>query len=378
MKFYILYFLTLILCILSSCTEDYHLQTIKDARVFTVSGCITDEEGPFLIILAECVSNLSSQTSNVKTSPVTDATVIITDDAGNRDELKPLWEERIVVVPFSSGDYICWAYFLLLPKYHHGHDSLWIDQRFTSNIENKPPDHNPSVGRYLGMYYTTSISGVQGRTYTLTVEYNNKMFTATDRMPYGTALDSVVMRPTGIGGEGKGSDGFYVPHLYFCVPQNQENFYLFTFSPVDSVYNSYTSKQVLLAPKPFHKYFLLNQPYYHFKSWGVITVNGRFMSPYMADYKLGDGPSPSSYWNATDMGYFHVDQGYMDIYMANISKPVYRYYEALTAQFFQDGGAFSHAPASPPTNMSNGAQGIFMAAPVAVGRSKNFNRRDNW
>ena len=99
------------------------------------------------------------------------------------------------------------------------------------------------------------------------------------------------------------------------------------------------------------------------------------MTPYMADYKLGDGPSSSSYWNATDIGYFHCNRSYMDIYKANISKSAYRYFEALTAQFYQDGGAFSHAPATPPTNVSNGGQGVFIAASVAVGRS-NYYR--NW
>ena len=375
MKTQFSYLLSFLFFLTSSCTEDYQLKTLKRARIFTIEGCITDEEGPYLIRIAEYVSNLSGEPARVTLLPVVDATVSITDDAGNRDELKPLWEERIVDVSSYAGDYTAWEFYLLMPTYHHDYDSLFLSVVYERNPSSRPPfGYTPNIDYYKGVYYTTSISGVSGRTYTLTVEHNNKTYTATDRMPYGTALDSVVMRTAGIGGEGKGTDGFHVPYLYFSVPQNQENFYLFTFSDVDSVYNSYTKKPELLMPSSFHKDFLLNQPLYNFKSWGVITVNGRFMTPYMADYKLGDGPSPSSYWNASDIGYYHCS-GNMDIYMASISKPVYRYFEALTAQFYQDGGAFSHAPTSPPTNVSNGGQGVFFAAPVAVGRSGYFK---NW
>jgi len=373
MKLYFFFLFSFFFFLVSSCTEDYQLQTLNGAKILTVEGCITDEEGPYLISITECVSNLSSKSSTLTTTPVTDAFVTITDDTGHKEELKPVWEEQIVVVPFSSVDYIRWTYFLLLPKYHHGYDSLYIGMKPTPKTQNRPPDFNPSVANYLGIYYTTSISGEQGRTYTLTVEHNNKAYTATDRMPYGTAIDSVVMRPVGLGGEGKGDDGFLVPHLYFSVPQDQENFYLFTYFPSDSPYNQYTRKSVLLAPIPFYKDFILYRKYRIWKSWGAAVVNDKFMSPYMSDYKLGDGPSPSSFWNASDIGFDGPSTFYLDIYMASISKPVYRSFEALTAQFYQDGGAFSHAPASPPTNMSNGAQGIFMATTVSTKRASRID-----
>jgi hypothetical protein len=347
----------------SSCTEDYRLQSLENSKVFVVDGCITDEEGPYLIRLAEYMPDWARDTLNLISFPVTEARVRISDDVGNMDELKPLWKEQIEEIPIFFDKY---SYFLLLPTYHNDYVRIPLLKDLSD------------LAFYEGVYYTTSISGVPGRTYTLSVEYGDKTYTASDRMPYGTVLDSVVMRPVGVG-EYK-DEGFYVPFLYFPVPQDQENFYFFSFSYTDSTYNSSTGKNDFINPtSSWNKMCPVDYIFsgrFNWRTWNMITVSDRFMSPYMANYKMGAGSSSSTFFTSTDLGFSSRSRGHMDVYMGSVSKPVFNYLEALSKQFFQDGGAFSHAPASPPSNISNGGQGVFMATSVSVCRSNFFIRSD--
>ena len=46
----------------------------------------------------------------------------------------------------------------------------------------------------------------------------------------------------------------------------------------------------------------------------------------------------------------------------SLTYEAYLYYKALLSQFENDGGTFKPSPASPPSNISNGALGIFRAS----------------
>lgn len=52
------------------------------------------------------------------------------------------------------------------------------------------------------------------------------------------------------------------------------------------------------------------------------------------------------------------------IEMHSLTKEAYEYYKALIQQFRTDGGGYSPSPASPPTNLDNGALGFFRASAV--------------
>jgi hypothetical protein len=364
-----------VFCLTFSCTEDYRLRTMEQVGILCVEGCITNEEGPYMVRLTEYLSNLSGDTLSVKPFSVTDAQAVITDDAGTRDELRPLWRERVVKVKVPGyyreieNDTVFFdKYYLLLPKYAGNYDSILLAS-YQSDPEMEDIDIAYATQYYEGIYYTTSITGIPGHAYTLTVERGGRTWTATDHMPRGTVLDSVVMRPVGNAGENKG-DGFHVPYLYFPEPQDQENWYLFTHAPADSLYKS-MGKNSLPPPEPFRNLYLRNS---HGIKWHFEPVSDRLMSAYVANYKLGEGSTSYTFYSATDVDWQRYTEGYMDIYMLSVSKQAYRYYQAVSEQFYQDGGAFSPAPCSPPTNVSNGGQGFFMAAPVAVRRSGYFDR----
>ena len=52
------------------------------------------------------------------------------------------------------------------------------------------------------------------------------------------------------------------------------------------------------------------------------------------------------------------------IEMHSLTKEGYDYYKVLIQMFKTDGGGYSPSPASPPTNMDNGALGFFRASAV--------------
>jgi hypothetical protein len=356
------FFLFLII-LFYSCTDEYRLRSMDDSSILVIDGCITNEEGPYRINVSKCVANLSSSADSFIRFPVMNAQVSITDDLGHRDELKPLWKERVVTVEKpdfidNNGDTVFFASdYLLLPKYDGSYDSLY---------------HGYGMDYFFnGIYYTTAIVGAPGRSYTLTVEHEGRTYTATDKMPFGTVLDSVVLKPEGIGLDGKSGQGFDVPFLSFAEPQDQVNYYIFTASVLDSAYRG-MGKLFLPEARAFNVVYyesLLNTGV----EWPFYMVSDKFMFPYMTDFKMNDGTSVRSWYSGTDEGWGGGwASGYMDVYMLSVSRPAYQYYVALRDQFYQDGGAFSPAPASPPTNVSNGGQGFFMAISVASCRS---NRR---
>ncbi len=364
MKLFPLFFFLLTIGFLS-CTEDYQLRTMKNARILVVDGCITNEAGPYRIRLYEYLSDLSSDTLRATQIPVTNARVVITDNLGNRDELKPIWNERIMsrmepgYVRFDNDTVFFKRDYLLLPQYDGSYDSIRIDPSYFSIY-------------YEGAYYTTSITGVVGRTYTLTVDYNGKTFTASDRMPVGTTIDSVVLKTVGKDADGKGGDGFNVPFLFFAEPQDEANYYMFTALNTDSAYMGF-GRSKLLKPHYFSELAFRQQQSSLF-NWGYALASDRFMSAYMADYKVDDGSSSRPWLSGTDVGWMGFDSGFFDMYLLSVSETAYKYYQALSEQFYQDGGAFSPAPVSPPTNVSNGGQGFFMATSVSACRSKRIIR----
>jgi len=330
-----------------SCSEDYDSFPEINSVTLVVNGCITDENGPYRIRLFE---DIAKGHKVVESYPVLDARLSIIDNMGNYDELKPLWEEQIVEFEYedNSGNLIRSTY-LLMPKYDGSYDSLRLQWGINS------------IEDYHGIYFTTSTVGKPGDTYTINISYKNQSYTATDRMPFATALDSVVLRNDGKHLDGKESDTFDVPYLYFKKPELQESYFLLTHTkglwhPIWGV--------PIPQPQKFEE-ILLNSIQRKGETWLYDVVSDRFMSSYVSGFKLTGATSDPKY-TGTDEGFFDgFDRWtYADFYLVSVSREACLYFQALSDQFYQDGGAFSPAPATPPTNLSNGAQGFFMAAAV--------------
>jgi len=343
-----IYFIFLIVVVLAtSCAEDYQLPGLGSQTTIVIAGLVTNEPGPYYVKVVESVSNISNLTTTQR--PINDARVTIIDSNGNADELRSfysvevdsVWTEwgfyqHFIDIPDGNGEYIRFR----LEK------SSWEKNRFHNDIRE-------------GAYFTTSTKGVPGNTYTLNVEYAGREYTASDYMCYGTVIDSISVEPVGkyINDKPGGTDGFMVPCLYFSEPQDETNFYMFT----EGIYHSSYDPGNELVPA---KYLVLNI-WGEVSEWVISVVSDRFFPPYVYQYKMSDGDHARKWLQGTDMGFWERWGSSGAAIMYCITEPVYRYYFALSRQYYEDGGAFSPSPASPPTNFSGGAQGCFSAASVS-------------
>jgi hypothetical protein len=191
----------------------------------------------------------------------------------------------------------------------------------TVTFFHNPNNHADSAGIYIPI---TPFTGQIGRIYTLTVNVDGEVFEATDELFSVAPMDSLNYQVNEDEEEDPNEEGkIYELLMYMREPQDQENFYLFKFYRNDSLtYYSetdiYTSDDELLAEE------------------------------------LEGVPSPVYYGlNDTSM---------VEIY--SVSRVGYVYYGDLSTILNTDGGMFGPIPASPRTNLSNGALGFFQVSAV--------------
>lgn len=77
-------------------------------------------------------------------------------------------------------------------------------------------------------YYTTSIIGEPGKTYTIIADYRTMHATATAFMPHPTPIDSISMRPV------EGNDTLRSLDLHFTAPEDVPAYYYVTVSNADN------------------------------------------------------------------------------------------------------------------------------------------------
>ncbi|MGV3540815.1 MAG: DUF4249 domain-containing protein [Rufibacter sp.] len=186
-------------------------------------------------------------------------------------------------------------------------------------------------------YVTSNLVPKPGRTYFLKIVHKGKEYTATAYMPPVPAIEktSYFFRPTEI--EGKFDQ--YVPLVFFHEPQHEKNYYLFKYCGAGGCGT-------------------INSGYSNSRVWNVSIMNDDLMPPYLNGLSVDDGQSVSG----SD---FYLSRGTNTVQMYSLTKEAYLFYESLIRQFQNDGGTYQPAPASAPSNISNGALGFFGAAAVS-------------
>ena len=166
---------TLCLLLLSSCEKVVKIDLNNSDPHLVVEVNITNQAGPYTVKLSRSVNYYDTNTF-----PATiDASVTISDNAGNSEVL------------------------------HQTSD---------------------------GMYQTSTIQGVPGRTYMLKIIYNGKEYDATSIMPNPVPIDSVVIVKNtngGFGGFGNGNSGYRVI-TFFKDPGGLGNYYRLQMSSNDT------------------------------------------------------------------------------------------------------------------------------------------------
>lgn len=239
---------------LFSCQKIIKVDLNSSATKVVVEGSINDGPGPYFVKLSQTVN--FDQTNTFPA--VTGATVTISDDAGNTETLS----------------------------------------------ETSP-----------GVYRAATITGVAGRTYTLSVTAAGKTYTAVSKLNTPVQMDSLNTQK-GLFGRRKNV------HVYFQDPAGVENWYKIVKTVNDSVY-----RDIYITPD--------------------LLRDGQQMEEILFSNNAGDS-------------LMRGDS--MTIALQSIDEGVYEYFRTLAP--ITEGNDPGATPANPKTNLSNGALGYFSAYAV--------------
>jgi len=248
----ILMFITLLLF---GCQKVINVNLVEAAPSLVIEGLITDSVGPYMVKISQSGSYFNQPVL----PPVSDATVVISDNAGTIDTLKEI-----------------------LP----------------------------------GIYLTSKIQGIVGRTYTLTVLSDSRSYSGSSTMPSHVNIDSLFLKKGqpqgfGLGGHGQNENRVDI-HCAFSDPP-EKNFYRI---------KVYTNDSIAFA-----------------------------------NYKLYDDQYTNS--EATDLEVRHANIGDVSIVqLISLDKFTYDYYMTLR-DLIHTNPIFGSTPVNPNTNLSNGALGYF-------------------
>lgn len=236
----------------TACEKVIDLDYKSNQSKIVIEGNITNEAGPYLVKITRSVS----LTGTGAYPTIDDAAVTISDDAGNSESLNPLGN---------------------------------------------------------GIYQTTNLKDVEGRTYTLTVEAEGRIYTAQSAMPQRVPFDSVKIEKVSIGGETE----------YNLIPIYHD--------PIEKGNN------------------------YRF----VLSVNNKLVNQHLVlndEVKNGLVNTLKLEINDDDL---ELEPGdLISIQMQCIDKTVSLFYTSL-ALMGDTGPGGGTTPNNPPNNISNGALGIF-------------------
>ena len=153
--------LSVFACIVcTACKKDIHLNLQSAAGLVVIEGNVTNDSGPYYVVVSRTITFYDS--NNIV--PITNAKVIMTDNAGNRDSLVPFY--------------------------------------------------------YPGLYATQTIQGTVGRTYHLSVTVDGKEYDATSTMNPPVPSDSVGIQYFAFAGK-----QFWQPYCLFKDPAGIANYY---------------------------------------------------------------------------------------------------------------------------------------------------------
>jgi|WetSurMetagenome_2_1015567.scaffolds.fasta_scaffold05674_4 hypothetical protein len=251
-KYRIIIFIAIILSIcFSSCQKVIDLELNTSSSQIVIQGNIYDQTGPYTVKISKSVN---FDESNVYPA-VIGAMVVISDNAGNSDTLTET----------SSG-----------------------------------------------IYTTSVLQGVPGRTYTLTVKTDGQTYTASATLPDAVEINSIYMEKSRFGNDEQVT-------IDFTDPANVDNYYRL----IEFINNIQQDQFYATSDKLYEG----------------EKISYSFMSQ-DSDSKLETGDK-------------------VTIWLECVDKFVYEYFRTAGSE-----GGQSASPANPTSNISNGALGYFNACSV--------------
>lgn len=294
-----------LLILVSGCTEKYDFKFPEQDANLVVEGIVTNGPGPHYVRLTLSKSTFElSYNDSTGYSQFNDGYIPVLDATITISDDSGN-TDTLIHSPDSAYRYFYW-------------DEAGI-------LKDSVMDFNPTA-HIFGFYQTNSFIGVPGNTYYLKILWKGKEYNSSCFMPPVPEIDSITYEFTRAAIIGK--EDFYIPKIWFKDNPATKDYYLFK-----------TGGLV----------------------WGRSVLSDINIKSNITGLNVFQGETHEWWLN----GYPWPGWVYQ-IEMSSITKEIYDYYQALIMQFRNDGGVYTPSPASPPTNISNGAQGYFSASSVQV------------
>lgn len=293
---------------LSGCLEEVSPDILSGEQLIVINGVITNEEGPYYVRVTRSNTTLMDFTTN-------DATGAVTLKTNGSIVHEPV-TDAIVTITDNLGNV----------------DELELSKMVFSNAA------QAETWGEFGFYETTTdLRGTPGRSYTLSVKVDGEEYTSTANMlPTPPELTEVNFELRTL------NDGqavpYEIPSVSFSEPQGVDNYYRFAYWDHDPRSANTISQNL--------RTMLFDD---------VLIVDDEFLKPEVEDLSFADAIVEGQSLDP-------IFEKEANIFIYNIERDVFKYYQSLQSQIRNDGGAFSPAPASPPSNISNGALGFWQAS----------------
>jgi hypothetical protein len=190
------------------------------------------------------------------------------------------------------------------------------------NISDNAGHSYQLTGTANGIYYIIDTAGIPGRTYTLSVNTNGTVYTATSQMPELVTIDSLAIENT------LDRQNENAIECFIKDPPDVANYYLVKVFRNDSLLNP-------------NRIIISSDKYYDGKSTQFTFDAGRFG---LDRFKPSDT---------------------LRVVLFNIDRPTYDYFNTLRDIINADSFLSTSTPANPTNNISDGALGYFAAWSVS-------------
>lgn len=283
----------LLMMLFNSCSEKINLMDPEQKKLLVVEGKITNIDELHYVRLSESLNKTvtpdHSGNSGKVSTPIKDAIVTLSNDLGNSETLKYIEEDNNTYPPKG------------------------------------------------GYYLIEKTQGEVGRTYTLTINWNNNTYVAIDKMEAVPTINDIKFKTKYL--ESKNED-INIPLIFFEEPKDTKNYYLMHFETKDG-----------------EQYYTGSGG----RAWPYSIIDDKYMNGSINGLEIDDGQSP----NGRD--YYYINNGTtIKVYLESLSEEAYNFYDDIIKLFNSDGGAFNPIPSSPRSNVSGKAQGFFRASAVST------------
>jgi hypothetical protein len=200
-----------------------------------------------------------------------------------------------------------------------------------SNAEVNVTDNQGNLYHYIESaeqvgYYFPAIDfvGKLNVKYSLSVNINGEVFTASDVLLPVTPIDSLsVLLDEDEMDDPEDEGQFYSPLLYAQEPQDEQNYYLWKF----------------------------------YRNGEVVNDEGEYLT-ISNDVAIGE------YITGIQAPFYYAAGDIAKVEMISLSRGCFVFYSDLSNLVFSDGGVFSPQPADPRSNITGGALGFFQVSSI--------------